>query len=95
MADEANNSRGWIGAGAAKFLAAVDELDLLLFDQHDAVGFLRDGVDLQDFRIFRSHRIDKTPKLLAVLVSFMARRYSCQLLLGICQLTFSMFTFTF
>ncbi len=39
-----------IGAGAAEFLAAVDELDLLLFDyQHDAVGVLRDGVDLLNF----------------------------------------------
>ena len=32
---------------------------------------------------------------LAVSVSFMAQRYACQLLLGICQLTFGMFNFTF
>ena len=38
----------------------------------------------------------KTSKfLLAISVSFMARRYVCQLLLGVCQLTFGMFTFTF
>ena len=33
--------------------------------------------------------------LLAALVSFMVQRYACQLLLGACQLTFGMFTFTF
>ncbi len=38
----------------------------------------------------------KTSKfLLAVLVLFVARRYAYQLLLGVCQLTFGMFTFTF
>jgi hypothetical protein len=68
LTDKANNSHGWIGAGAAKFLAAVDELDLLLFDQHDAVGVLRDGVDLQDFQTFCSRRIDKNAKVLVGLV---------------------------
>ena len=33
--------------------------------------------------------------LLAASVSFMVRRCACQLLLGVCQLTFGMFTFTF
>ncbi len=38
----------------------------------------------------------KTSKfLLAALVSFVAQRCACQLLLGICQLTFGMFTFYF
>ena len=33
--------------------------------------------------------------LLATSVSFMVQRYACQLLLGACQLMFSMYTFTF
>jgi len=33
--------------------------------------------------------------LLAASVSFVVQRYACQLLLGACQLTFAMFTFTF
>jgi len=33
--------------------------------------------------------------LLATSVSFMVQRYACQLLLGACQLTFCMYTFTF
>ena len=46
MADEANDGCGWIGAGAAKFLAAVDECDLLLFDYHDTFG--NDGGNSSD-----------------------------------------------
>ncbi len=54
-----------IGAGAAKFLAAVDELDLFLFDyQHDAVGVLRDGIDLLNSRIFCCHCIDENVEVL-------------------------------
>ena len=65
MADEANNGRSWIGAGAAKFLTAVDELDILLFDyQHDAVRVFGDGVDLLDFRIFCCHGDDESVKIL-------------------------------
>ena len=33
--------------------------------------------------------------VLAASVSFVVQRYACQLLLGACQLTFGMFTFTF
>ncbi len=54
-----------IGAGAAEFLAAVDELDLLLFNyQHDAVEVLGDGVDLLNFHIFHCHHIDENVKVL-------------------------------
>ena len=49
LANEANNSRSWIGAGATKFLTAVDELDFLPFDyQQDAVRVFRNGVDPLD-----------------------------------------------
>jgi hypothetical protein len=60
LADKANNGHGWIGAGASKLLATVDELDLLLFDyQHNAVGVLRDGIDLLNFQISHGHCIDE------------------------------------
>jgi hypothetical protein len=50
LAYEAGNGRRWIGAGAAKFLTAVDELDSLPFDyQQDAVRVFRNGVDPLDF----------------------------------------------
>ena len=65
LANEANNSRSWIGAGATKFLTAVDELDFLLFDyRHDAGRVFRDGVDLLNFRIFCCHVDDESIKTL-------------------------------
>jgi hypothetical protein len=75
----------------------VDELDFLLFDyQHDADRVFRDGVDPLNFRIFITMAAMKESTfLLAVLVSFVVQRCACQLLLGACQLTFGMFTFTF
>ena len=46
----ASNGRRWIGAGAAEFLTAVDELDFLPFDyQQDAVRVFRNGVDPLNF----------------------------------------------
>jgi hypothetical protein len=69
LADKANDGCGWIGAGAAKLLATVYELELLLFDyQHNAVGVLRDGVDLLNLLIFCGHRVDESVKVLIGLV---------------------------
>ena len=46
----ASNGRRWIGADAAEFLTAVDELDSLPFDyQQDAVRVFRNGIDPLDF----------------------------------------------
>ena len=49
LAPWASNGHRWIGAGAAEFLTAVDELDFLPFDyQQDAVRVFRNGVDPLD-----------------------------------------------
>ena len=75
----------------------MDELDFLLFHyQQDAVG---SSVMALIFLIFEFSvamaRMKASKFLLAALVSFVVQRYACQLLLGTCQLTLGMFTFTF
>jgi hypothetical protein len=92
LADKAGNGCDWIGASVTKLLATVDELDLLLFDyQHNAVGVLCDGFDLLIFQKIVAIASMKVSKFfLTALVSFVAQRCSCKLLLGICQLTFCM-----
>ena len=48
------------------------------------------------FSIFNFLALMKALKyLLIALVLFVAQRYACQLLLGVCQLAFCLFTFTF
>ena len=89
-----------VGLGGRRlFFAAVDEFDLLLLDyQHDAVGVLCDGVDLLGFRIFRCHRIDENVEVLVGRIGLVHGSKACLpaiALLGVCQLAFGMFTFTF
>ncbi len=77
---------------ATKLLATVDELDLLLFDyQHNAIGASVMALIFSNFNFFAASALMKVSKfLLAALVLFLAQRCACQLLLGVCQLTFGM-----
>ncbi|MBV5322817.1 MAG: hypothetical protein JZU60_03170 [Ilumatobacteraceae bacterium] len=88
MADEESDGRRWIGAGAAEFLASTTSKMLS--------GSSVMALILSIFEFSVAMVPMNAPKcLFAESVSFVVRRCACQLLLGACQLTFGMFTFTF